>query len=305
MTRPLDDQSLQSGVASVSAAVTRCHSLPATTTSTSCILEHLRYSSAGEEGRGFRRLGPSSGVGRGCFVGGGRVRAPGAAATVPPCSCSNRFRGGGPLCPASVVYAAAAPARQHRRVDDSPEAMFRLPAHRGRDAVPAAILRSVLRRRVALLPGWRPRRALSRQLCRTIRAYPTNRHYLYYSGANCPLLLLLLPPPRRRFRCRRPPPAPLPPSPRGHRPGAAVPPAPAPYACLSSAAVPPGVPGAHPDHPRRTGSRSRLPVPWLSALPCTRRRLARAGRNKGELTAWSVKPTFTCRRPDGSLQTSP
>jgi len=112
----------------------------------------------------------------------------------------DRFGGGGATAlSGGVVYAGGGtPQQRAAGVDDSPGAMFGYLRTEVGDAVPAATLRQFCDGSVAML-AWLEGHGVPFEgsLCPDKTSYPTNRHYLYYSGSELS--------------------APAPPAPRGHR----------------------------------------------------------------------------------------
>ena len=183
-----------------------------------------------------------------------------AAATLEGAGASvlvlDRFGGGGATAlSGGVVYAGGGtPQQRAAGVDDSPEAMFGYLRTEVGDAVPAATLRQFCDGSVAML-AWLEGHGVPFEgsLCPDKTSYPTNRHYLYYSGSELsaaaaaaalpppPLLALLpvpllMPVPRRPRRPRR----------AGTAPGAAAPRA----ACSTPGWTPPSAPPASGCSPR-------------------------------------------------------
>ena len=140
----------------------------------------------------------------------------------------DRFGGGGATAlSGGVVYAGGGtPQQRAAGVDDSPEAMFGYLRTEVGDAVPAATLRQFCDGSVAML-AWLEGHGVPFEgsLCPDKTSYPTNRHYLYYSGSELSAAALLAP--------RRP-------RPGATGPGAAVPPA----ACSTPGCPPPSAPPA-------------------------------------------------------------
>ena len=112
----------------------------------------------------------------------------------------DRFGGGGATAlSGGVVYAGGGtPQQRAAGVDDSPETMHAYLRTEVGDAVPAATLRQFCDGSVAML-AWLEGHGVPFEgsLCPDKTSYPTNRHYLYYSGSELS--------------------APAPPAPRGHR----------------------------------------------------------------------------------------
>ena len=98
----------------------------------------------------------------------------------------DRFGGGGATAlSGGVVYAGGGtPQQRAAGVDDSPEAMFGYLRTEVGDAVPAATLRQFCDGSVAML-AWLEGHGVPFEgsLCPDKTSYPTNRHYLYYSGS--------------------------------------------------------------------------------------------------------------------------
>src|SRR5258705_8319547 len=98
----------------------------------------------------------------------------------------DRFGGGGATAlSGGVVYAGGGtPHQRAAGVDDSPEAMFGYLRTEVGDVVPAAILRQFCDGSVAML-AWLEGHGVPFEgsLCPDKTSYPTNRHYLYYSGS--------------------------------------------------------------------------------------------------------------------------
>ena len=98
----------------------------------------------------------------------------------------DRFAGGGATAlSGGVVYAGGGTPQQHAAgVTDSPEAMFGYLRTEVGDAVPAATLREFCDGSVAML-AWLEGHGVPFEgsLCPDKTSYPTNRHYLYYSGS--------------------------------------------------------------------------------------------------------------------------
>jgi 3-oxo-5alpha-steroid 4-dehydrogenase len=113
-----------------------------------------------------------------------------AAATLEGAGASvlvlDRFGGGGATAlSGGVVYAGGGtPQQRAAGVDDSPEAMFGYLGTEVGDAVPAATLRQFCDGSVAML-AWLEGHGVPFEgsLCPDKTSYPTNRHYLYYSGS--------------------------------------------------------------------------------------------------------------------------
>ncbi len=98
----------------------------------------------------------------------------------------DRFGGGGATAlSGGVVYAGGGtPQQRAAGVADSPEAMFGYLRTEVGDAVPAATLREFCDGSVAML-AWLEGHGVPFEgsLCPDKTSYPTNRHYLYYSGS--------------------------------------------------------------------------------------------------------------------------
>jgi 3-oxo-5alpha-steroid 4-dehydrogenase len=113
-----------------------------------------------------------------------------AAATLEGAGASvlvlDRFGGGGATAlSGGVVYAGGGtPQQKAAGVDDSPESMFGYLRTEVGDAVPAATLRQFCDGSVAML-AWLEGHGVPFEgsLCPDKTSYPTNRHYLYYSGS--------------------------------------------------------------------------------------------------------------------------
>ena len=98
----------------------------------------------------------------------------------------DRFDGGGATAlSGGVVYAGGGTAQQHAAgVSDSAEAMFRYLGTEVGDVVPAGTLREFCEGSASML-GWLESHGVPFEgsLCPDKTSYPTNRHYLYYSGS--------------------------------------------------------------------------------------------------------------------------
>jgi 3-oxo-5alpha-steroid 4-dehydrogenase len=98
----------------------------------------------------------------------------------------DRFGGGGATAlSGGVIYAGGGtPQQRAAGVDDSPAAMFGYLRTEVGDAVPAATLRQFCDGSVAML-AWLEGHGVPFEgsLCPDKTSYPTNRHYLYYSGS--------------------------------------------------------------------------------------------------------------------------
>ena len=115
----------------------------------------------------------------------------------------DRFGGGGATAlSGGVIYAGGGtPQQRAAGVTDSPEAMLAYLSTEVGDAVPAATLREFCEGSTAML-AWLEDHGVPFEgsLCPDKTSYPTNRHYLYYSGSELSAAD-----------------APAPPAPRGHR----------------------------------------------------------------------------------------
>ena len=98
----------------------------------------------------------------------------------------DRFEGGGATAlSGGVVYAGGGtPQQRAADVTDSPEAMFAYLSTEVGDVVPAATLREFCEGSVAMV-AWLEDHGVpfGGSLCPDKTSYPTNRHYLYYSGS--------------------------------------------------------------------------------------------------------------------------
>ena len=98
----------------------------------------------------------------------------------------DRFDGGGATAlSGGVVYAGGGTAQQRAAgVSDSAEAMFRYLRTEAGDIVPAGTLREFCEGSTAML-AWLEGHGVPFEgsLCPDKTSYPTNRHYLYYSGS--------------------------------------------------------------------------------------------------------------------------
>ena len=98
----------------------------------------------------------------------------------------DRFGGGGATAlSGGVVYAGGGtPQQRAAGLTDSPEAMFDYLSTEVGDAVPADTLREFCQGSVAML-AWLEDHGVPFEgsLCPDKTSYPTNRHYLYYSGS--------------------------------------------------------------------------------------------------------------------------
>ena len=151
-----------------------------------------------------------------------------AAATGASVLVLDRFGGGGATAlSGGVVYAGGGtPQQRAAGVNDSPEAMFGYLRTEVGDAVPAATLRQFCDGSVAML-AWLEGHGVPFEgsLCPDKTSYPTNRHYLYYSGSELSAAA--------STSAGRPPPG-------DTEPRAAVPPA----ACSTPGCRPPSAPRA-------------------------------------------------------------
>jgi 3-oxo-5alpha-steroid 4-dehydrogenase len=111
----------------------------------------------------------------------------------------DRFDGGGATAlSGGVVYAGGGtPQQRAAGVSDSPQAMFAYLSTEVGDAVPAATLREFCQGSVAML-AWLESHGVPFEgsLCPDKTSYPTNRHYLYYSGSELSAAHLAPPAPR-------------------------------------------------------------------------------------------------------------
>jgi 3-oxo-5alpha-steroid 4-dehydrogenase len=114
----------------------------------------------------------------------------------------DRFTGGGATAlSGGIVYAGGGTPQQHAAgVSDSVEAMFSYLRTEAGDVVPAETLRAFCAGSVGMM-AWLESQGVPFEgsLCPDKTSYPTNRHYLYYSGSEVPAR------------------ATAPPAPRGHR----------------------------------------------------------------------------------------
>ena len=98
----------------------------------------------------------------------------------------DRFTGGGATAlSGGIVYAGGGtPQQRAAGVSDSPEAMYAYLRTEVGDAVPAGTLREFCDGSVPML-AWLERHGVPFEgsLCPDKTSYPTNRHYLYYSGS--------------------------------------------------------------------------------------------------------------------------
>jgi 3-oxo-5alpha-steroid 4-dehydrogenase len=150
----------------------------------------------------------------------------------------DRFGGGGATAlSGGVVYAGGGtPQQRAAGVTDSPEAMFGYLRTEVGDAVPAATLREFCDGSVAML-AWLEHHGVPFEgsLCPDKTSYPTNRHYLYYSGSELSAA-----------------PAPAAAAPAAPAPAAAAPAAAAPAAAAPAAGTGPPAPRGHRTHGRGT-----------------------------------------------------
>jgi 3-oxo-5alpha-steroid 4-dehydrogenase len=111
----------------------------------------------------------------------------------------DRFDGGGATAlSGGIVYAGGGTAQQRAAgVSDSADAMFRYLRTEVGDAVPAATLRAFCEGSAAML-GWLESHGVpfAGSLCPDKTSYPTNRHYLYYSGSEVSARAVAPPAPR-------------------------------------------------------------------------------------------------------------
>ncbi len=111
----------------------------------------------------------------------------------------DRFEGGGATAlSGGVVYAGGGtPQQRAAGVDDTTTAMFGYLRTEVGDVVPAATLREFCDGSVAML-GWLEGHGVPFEgsLCPDKTSYPTNRHYLYYSGSEVSARAVAHPAPR-------------------------------------------------------------------------------------------------------------
>ncbi len=111
----------------------------------------------------------------------------------------DRFHGGGATAlSGGVVYAGGGtPQQRDAGVPDSPEAMFAYLSAEVGDAVSAATLRAFCDGSPAML-AWLESHGVPFEgsLCPDKTSYPTNRHYLYYSGSELSFAAIAPPAPR-------------------------------------------------------------------------------------------------------------
>jgi 3-oxo-5alpha-steroid 4-dehydrogenase len=111
----------------------------------------------------------------------------------------DRFAGGGATAlSGGVVYAGGGTRQQQAAgVSDSPEAMFAYLSAEVGDAVSAATLRRFCDGSPAML-AWLEQHGVPFEgsLCPDKTSYPTNRHYLYYSGSELSFAAIAPPAPR-------------------------------------------------------------------------------------------------------------
>ena len=111
----------------------------------------------------------------------------------------DRFTGGGATALSGGVVYAGGGTRQQRAagVPDSPEAMFAYLSAETGDAVSAATLRRFCDGSPAML-AWLEQHGVPFEgsLCPDKTSYPTNRHYLYYSGSELSFTAIAAPAPR-------------------------------------------------------------------------------------------------------------
>ncbi len=129
----------------------------------------------------------------------GACAAPEAAAACADVIVLDRFRGGGATAlSGGVVYAGGGTHQQRDAgVQDSPEAMFDYLSLEVGDAVSPATLREFCQGSPAML-AWLERHGVPFEgsLCPDKTSYPTNRHYLYYSGSELSARDIAAPAPR-------------------------------------------------------------------------------------------------------------
>ncbi len=111
----------------------------------------------------------------------------------------DRFHGGGATAlSGGVIYAGGGtPHQRAAGVPDSPEAMFAYLSAEVGDAVSAATLRAFCDGSPAML-AWLESHGVPFEgsLCPDKTSYPTNRHYLYYSGSELSFAAIAPPAPR-------------------------------------------------------------------------------------------------------------
>jgi 3-oxo-5alpha-steroid 4-dehydrogenase len=111
----------------------------------------------------------------------------------------DRFGGGGATAlSGGVVYAGGGTRQQQAAgVSDSPQAMFAYLSAEAGDAVSAGTLRRFCDGSPAML-AWLERHGVPFEgsLCPDKTSYPTNRHYLYYSGSELSFAAIASPAPR-------------------------------------------------------------------------------------------------------------
>ena len=188
----------------------------------------------------------------------------------------DRFTGGGATALSGGVVYAGGGTRQQREagVSDSPEAMFGYLSLEVGDAVSPATLREFCDGQPRRCwPGWSGHGVpFEGSLCPDKTSYPTNRHYLYYSGSELSARDV------------------APPAPRGHRArgrgtsGGLL------FARLAAAVRAVRRPGARPDHARSGWSPAR--AGRVTGVECRTLRgapgWARAAHRV--LHRWSAKP---------------
>ena len=199
----------------------------------------------------------------------------------------DRFGGGGATAlSGGVVYAGGGtPQQRAAGVDDSPEAMFGYLRTEVGDAVPAATLRQFCDGSVAML-AWLEGHGVPFEgsLCPDKTSYPTNRHYLYYSGSELSAAAAT---------------GAGPPAPRGHRTkgrgtsGGLL------YARLAVAVRAAGVRVLTQTTARELVTDPGGRVTGVACRPCAARP-AGPGWRTACCTAGRSSPTCTCRRPAGS-----
>ena len=196
----------------------------------------------------------------------------------------DRFGGGGATAlSGGVVYAGGGTPQQHAAgVTDTPEAMFGYLRTEVGDAVPAATLREFCDGSAAML-AWLEGHGVPFEgsLCPDKTSYPTNRHYLYYSGSELSAADV------------------APSAPRGHRTrgrgtsGGLL------YARLAAAVAAPA-PACSPRPPPAGWSPDPAAgSPAWSASPCAARP-AGSGWPTASCTAGRSSRTCTCPRPAAS-----
>ena len=201
----------------------------------------------------------------------------------------DRFDGGGATAlSGGVVYAGGGtPQQRAAGVSDSAEAMFGYLRTEVGDVVPAGTLREFCDGSAAML-AWLEGHGVPFEgsLCPDKTSYPTNRHYLYYSGSEVSARDI------------------APPAPRGHRArgrgtsGGLL------YARLAAAVRRAGIQvvaqtsGRAADHRRRAGDGGGVPF-------TARRAASGRGRRTDWRTGLRSSPTCTCRSSAGSCTGRP